>query len=102
MLKAFFNQYTLTNVLLVDLQCNEKMRMLIELRNGIKVFMLTHINKYRQATFIDINNLFGNGCNALYSIIGNDKSQLLYLMPSLELYLQSHYNTIKNNGFFIH
>lgn len=43
-------------------------RNIIENKCGIKAFPFTHTNKYRQITFIDIDNVLGKGCNALYSI----------------------------------
>jgi hypothetical protein len=62
----------------------ESFRALIIIKCGIKAFPFTHILKYRQACFIDINNSFGRGHNAVYSITGVDKTQALFISSSLE------------------
>jgi hypothetical protein len=44
----------------------------------------------------------GRGCNAVYSITGCDKSNLLLLAPTLENYLSTHYQTLVENRYFMH
>lgn len=67
---------------------------------GVKSFPITHINKFRQVTFVDINNLCGRGCNAVYSASGNDRSQLLMVASSVEEYLSSHYQALKQRRLY--
>lgn len=76
-------------------------RNLIETKCGVKGFPFTHTNKYRQVTFIDINNIFGRGCNAIYSLSGLDKSYAMYAFDSPLGYLQLHFNTLKGKKFFV-
>lgn len=66
-------------------------RNIMESKCGIKAFPFTHTNKYRQITFIDINNIFERGCNAVYSIQGVDRTSALYLFESPEAYLTLHH-----------
>jgi hypothetical protein len=61
------------------------------------VFPICHINRYRQCTFIDINNTLQRGCNAVYSGTGHDKSTFTYLASSLEEYLAEIYNSLRYN-----
>lgn len=44
----------------------------------------------------------GRGCNAVYSITGCDKSNVLLLAPSLENYLSQHYQTLVEDRYFMH
>jgi hypothetical protein len=60
-----------------------------------------HTNRYRQASFVDINNLLGRGPNAIFSITGCDKSNLLCLAPSLKDYLENHYQTMLEDRYFM-
>lgn len=74
----------------------------MQTKTGIKAFPITHTNRYRQANFIDINNLVGRGCNAIYSATGWDKSNILFLANSLEEYLSQHYVALRDDRFFVH
>lgn len=51
---------------------------------------------------MDVNNLFGRGCNALYSINGIDKSHAMYVFDSPEEYLTLHYNLLRNDALWTH
>jgi hypothetical protein len=60
-----------------------------------------HTNRYRQASFVDINNLLGRGPNAVYSITGCDKSNVLCLAPTLQDFLENHYQTLVEDRYFM-
>lgn len=60
-----------------------------------------HTNRYRQASFVDINNLLGRGSNAVYSITGCDKSNVMCLAHSLLDYLTGHYQTLIEDRYFM-
>jgi hypothetical protein len=70
------------------------------MKTGVKGFPITHTNRYRQCNVVDINNLCGRGCNAIFSGTGCDKSKLLYLAPSVEEYLGLYYAALKDNRFY--
>lgn len=74
-------------------------RLVILTKTGVKGFPITHTNQYRQASFIDINNICGRGCNAIFSANGYDKSMFIYVAPSLEEYLRSHYLALKEDRY---
>ena len=95
-----FNQYTFTNVLLTPSSI-ENFWNVILIKCGVKAFPIMHTNRYRQASFIDINNLLGRGSNAVYSITGCDKSNVMCLAPSLLDYLTSHYQTLVEDRYFM-
>lgn len=81
--------------MLLDLKASQNFRSVLLAKTGLKVFPITHTYKYRQANVIDLNNIIGRGCNALYSATGQDKSQLLYVASSLEEYLRNHYYNLR-------
>ena len=95
-----FNQYSFTNVLLAPSSI-ENFRNVILIKCGVRAFPIMHTNRYRQASFVDVNNLLGGGHNAIYSITGCDKSNVLRLAPSLLEYLQNHYQTLVEDRYFM-
>ena len=95
-----FNQYTFVNVLLTPSSI-ENFRNVIFYKCGVKAFPILHTNRYRQASFVDINNLLGRGHNAIFSITGCDKSTLLLVANSLEEYLSTHYQTLVEDRYYM-
>lgn len=76
-------------------------RAVLQVKIGIKAFPILHTDKYRQASFIDINNVMGRGVNAVYSATGYDKSVILFLAPSIEEYLRQHCASLMEDRFFL-
>lgn len=96
-----FNNYDLQTVLLSPSSILN-FRMILQLKTGLKCFPFTHTNKYRQCNFVDLNNYFGRGPNAILSITGTDKSQALFIAPSIESYLSKHCQLLKEDRLFVH
>lgn len=51
---------------------------------------------------MDLNNYFGRGPNAILSITGTDKSQALFIAPSIESYLSKHCQLLKEDRLYVH
>ena len=93
-----FERHTLTQVLLTP-PIGLKLRELIKEKFGFNCLPLTHTDKYRQATFVDIDNVFGKGTNAMMSITGVDKSHAMFVMKNPLLYLTTHHQMLMNDDF---
>lgn len=97
----FFKDYHLQQVLLSPSSIMT-FRMIMERKAGIKCFPFSQINRYKQCYIVDLNNLFGKGCNAIISVTGYDKSMALFVAPSIEAYLGRHLELLKNDMLFVH
>lgn len=60
----------------------------------MNAFPFTHTHKYRQITFVDVENYLQRGHNALYSVNGLDKSHVLFVFKSPLDYLTLHWKMI--------
>lgn len=69
---------------------------------GIKAFPITHINRYRNCEFVDLNNEIGLGHNHVYSITGVDKTHVLSYGVELKTYLELYKNCLEYQKFNVH
>ena len=91
-----FNQHNLEMMFLVP-SAIRNFREMIKLKSGIDAFPFGHTHKYRQCTFVDIQNYFGRGHNAMYSVNGLDKSHALFIFESPLAYLTLHHKMVTEN-----
>jgi hypothetical protein len=59
-----------------------------------------HTTGYRQSAFIDFQNIYGRGPNAVFCWGGPDRSQSQYLAASLYDYLNLHLEKLKTNYYY--
>lgn len=97
---VFINNYHLQEVLLTPSSLLN-FRMIMLYKQGINCFPFAHTNRYRQLKFIDINNTFGQGHNAIISVTGTDRSKAVVVAPSIKHYLTRHYMHLKNDNYVI-
>jgi hypothetical protein len=76
--------------------------MLLETKARLRALPIFHINSYRLLAFVDYNNQFGKGPNAIFSMNGLDKSTALLISPSIEALFEKHYEYLKNDSYYIH
>lgn len=101
MSSLFFKDYHLQQVLLSPSSIMT-FRSILEMKARLKAFPFTQLNRYKQMSVIDLNNIFGRGPNSIVSITGTDKSKVLMIAPSLEAFLTKHHNMLKDDNLFVH
>ena len=80
--------------------CSNMNKFLIQMHN-LDILPLVHPNGYRQVMFMDYQNIYGHGPNALYLHTSPHKQYYMFMRTSLLEWLEDHCQKLQKDQFLI-
>jgi hypothetical protein len=75
-------------------------QMILKQYYQVETLPFLHTTGYRHSAFVDVNNLYGLGHNAIISWGGPDRKKSHVLASSIIEYLETHRNRLLSNYFY--